>query len=103
MVRLPLPMVIVGVLVALAAKRFVKEPPGILSVIAAVSLALVLENKGESEMVWLEGELALKTFPLPSQESSIEKLPEVRTALLTVAVDEPLKIQMVWLLLSRLG
>ncbi len=48
MVRLPLPMVMVGVLVALAAKRFVKEPPGMLALTAAMSSVLELENKGES-------------------------------------------------------
>ena len=106
MVRLPLPMVIVGVFVALAAKvMLVLPPPGILDNTEFLSAVLELENKEEREMVWLEGELALKTFPLLSQESPIEKLPEVRTALLTVGtVEDPLKIQRVCVVgLSWLG
>ena len=60
MVRLPLPMVMVGVLVALAAKvMLVRPPPGILAFTEAMSMVLVLANKGESEMIWLKGELAL--------------------------------------------
>ena len=49
MVRAPLPeMVIVGVLVALAAKvMLVLPPPGIRALTEAMSLALELENKGE--------------------------------------------------------
>ena len=49
MVRLPLPMVMVGVLVALAAKMvFVLTPPGILLLTEWMSSMLELENKGES-------------------------------------------------------
>ena len=52
MVRLPLPMVKVGVLVALAAKvMLVLPPPGILAFTEAMSLMLELENKEERESV----------------------------------------------------
>lgn len=60
MVQLPLPIVIVGMLVALAANvMFVRPPPGILFFTESMSLVLELENKGESKIVWLEGGLAL--------------------------------------------
>ena len=53
-------MVIVGVLVALAAKVIsVRPPPGILALTEAMSLVLELEKRGESEIVWLLGALAL--------------------------------------------
>ena len=49
MVRLPLPMVMVGVFVALAAKvMLVRPPPGILALTESMSLVLELENKEES-------------------------------------------------------
>ena len=65
MVRLPLPMVMVGALVALAAKvMFVLPPPGIRAFNEAMSLALELENKEEREMFVLVGLLAWKMFPL---------------------------------------
>ena len=49
MVREPLPaMVIVGVLVALAAKvMLVRPPPGIRFLMESMSVVFVLENKGE--------------------------------------------------------
>ena len=60
MVWLPLAMVIVGVLVALAAKVIlVRPPPGILFLMDSMSLELELEKRGESEIVWLLGALAL--------------------------------------------
>ena len=61
MVRLALPMVMVGVFVALAAKvMLVRPPPGILALTEAMSLVLELENKEEREIVWLLGLLASK-------------------------------------------
>ena len=49
MIRLPLPMVIFGVLVALPAKVMSVLPPlGILAATDLMSLVLELENKGES-------------------------------------------------------
>ena len=66
MVRLPLPMVMVGVLVALAAKvMFVLPPPGILAFTEAMSLTLELENKEDKEIVWLLGLLASKMCQSP--------------------------------------
>ena len=65
-------MVIVGVLVALAAKvMLVRPPPGILALTEAMSmvLVLVLENKEESWKLLSLGALALKRFPLTLQES----------------------------------
>ena len=65
MVRLPLLMV--GVLVALEAKvMFVLPPPGILALTEAMSLVLELENKGNREtfLPLPLGLLALKMFPL---------------------------------------
>ena len=65
MVRLPLPMVIVGLLVALEAKvMLVLPPPGILNLTEAVSLVLTLENKGDREKLTSLGGLASKMFPL---------------------------------------
>ena len=66
MVRLPLPMVMVGVFVALAAKvMLVLPPPGILALTEAVSLGLLeLENKGERERFALLGEFAMNICPL---------------------------------------
>ena len=53
MVWLPLPMVIIGVLVALAAKvMLVRPPPGILALTEAMSSVLELENKGERARIW---------------------------------------------------
>ena len=85
MVRLPLPMAMVGVLVA-------------------------LENKGEREKLVALGLLALKMFPLlgvvsHQVSSGLELLEEeeVRSPPLSRAVEEPPKIQTVWLLLSWLG
>ena len=50
MVRLPMPMVMVGVLVSLAAKVMLVRPPlGILALTEAMSLVLELENKGDRE------------------------------------------------------
>ena len=54
------PMVMVGVFVALAAKVMsVRPPPGILALTEAMSLELVLESRGESVICALEGLLAL--------------------------------------------
>ena len=59
MIRLPLPMVIVGVFVALAAKvMLVLPPPGILDNTEFLSAVLALANKEERESVWLLGLLA---------------------------------------------
>ena len=52
MVRLPLPMVMVGVLVSLAAKvMLVLLPPGILALTEAMSSVLELETR-ETERRW---------------------------------------------------
>ena len=65
MVRLPLPMVVVGLLVALEAKvMLVLPPPGILDLTEAVSLVLTLENKGDREKLTSLSGLASKMFPL---------------------------------------
>ncbi len=65
MVRLLMPIVIVGVLVALAAKvMLVLPPPGILAFTEAMSLELEPENKGERETLTRLGPLAWKMFPL---------------------------------------
>ena len=73
MVPLALAMVMVGVLVALAAKvMFVLPPPGILAFTEAMSLVLELENKEEREIVWLVGLLASKMPLADSQESREE-------------------------------
>ena len=65
MVRLPLPMVMVGVLVALAAKvMFVLPPPGILDNTEFLSAVLELESSGEREMFDFAGPLVAKMFPL---------------------------------------
>ena len=57
---LPVLKVMVGVLVALAAKvMLVLPPPGILALTEAMSMVLVLESKGESVICSLEGLLAL--------------------------------------------
>ena len=115
MVRLALPMVMVGVLVALAAKvMLVLPPPGILAFTEAVSLGLLeLENKGDREKLTSLGLLASKMLPLLSeveicQESRFTKLLEpepVRMLLLArVVLPVPLKIQRVSLVgLSWLG
>ena len=74
-------------------------------------MVLVLENKEEREMFEFTGSLAWKMFPLlgePNhQESRLLKgveLMEVRMLLMERAVEEPLKIQRVWLVgLSWLG
>ena len=59
MVPLALPMVMVGVLVALEAKvMLVRPPPGIRAFTEAMSLELELESKGDREIVWLLGLLA---------------------------------------------
>ena len=65
MVRLPLAIVMVGVLVVLAAKvMLVRPPPGILAFTEAMSLVLELENKGERERFALLGEFAMNICPL---------------------------------------
>ncbi len=54
------PMVMVGVLVALLAKGDPEpQTPAILLLTDTMSLELELEKRGESVMVWLEGLLAL--------------------------------------------
>ena len=54
MVRLPLPMVMAGVLAALLAKVMLAlPPPEILALIGAMLLVLELENKGERVSTWL--------------------------------------------------
>ena len=112
MVRLPLPMTILRVLVALAAKvMLVLPPPGILDNPEFLSAVLALENKEEREMFEFVGPLACKMFPLlgvPNhQESRLLKgveLMEVRMLPKRRAVEVPLKIQRVWLVgLSWLG
>ena len=112
MVRLPLPMVMVGVLVALAAKVIlVRPPPGILALTESMSIVLALENKEERDMFEFVGPLAWKMFPLlgvPNhQESRLCKgvvLEEVRMLPKRRAVEDPLKIQRVSLVgLSWLG
>ena len=68
MVRLPLAMVIVGVLVALAAKvMLVLPPPGILDNTEFLSAVLELANKGEREELTSLGLLASKMLPLLSE------------------------------------
>ena len=63
MVWLPLAIVMVGVLVALAAKvMLVRPPPGILFLTESMSMVLVLENKEERESIWLLGLLSLKMW-----------------------------------------
>ena len=53
-------MVMVGVFVALLAKGDPEpQTPAILVLTDSMSAVLVLENKGERVMVWLEGLLAL--------------------------------------------
>ena len=60
MVRLPLLIVMVGVLVALVAKVMLVLPPGILAFTEAMSSGLLeLANKGEREKLVLLGLLAL--------------------------------------------
>ena len=59
MVRLAPAMVMVGVLVALAAKVMLVLPPlGILAATDLMSLVLELESKGDRESVWEFGLLA---------------------------------------------
>ena len=61
MVRLTgvVPMVMVGVLVALLAKGDpAPQTPAVLALTDSMSAVLELENKGESVIVWLEGGLA---------------------------------------------
>ncbi len=73
MVRLPLPMVMVGVLVALAAKvMLVRPPPGIRALTEAMSSVLELENRGESDRFALLGELAMNICPLFAEEEFIQ-------------------------------
>ena len=79
MVRLPLPIVMVGVLVTLAAKvMLVRPPPGILALTEAMSSVLELENKGDRETLVLLGLLASKKLLIAVlQLSPFEKeLPE---------------------------
>ena len=105
MVRLPLPMVIVGVLVALAAKvMLVRPPPGILFLTESMSIVLVLENRGERVSNWSLARLALKKLLLANpQESRGEALVDpVRMWWLLLTVEDPEKIQRVWLELSWL-
>ena len=60
-----LPLLMVGVLVALAAKVMLVLPPlGIQAFTEAMSLVSDLENKGEREKLVLLGRLVLKMFPL---------------------------------------
>ena len=102
-------MVMVGVLVALAAKVMsVRPPPGILFVIDSMSLVLALENKGERERLTLLGLLASKKLLLavpqlsPLEKESLEE--EVRMLPALLAEEDPLKIQRVWVVgLSWLG
>ena len=110
MVRLPLPVVMVGVLVALLAKGDpAPQTPAVLTLTDSMSLVLELENKEDKEMFALLGLFASKMLPLllPEsicQESRNSKFPEVLMCPLFHAVEEPLKIQMVWLVgLSWLG
>ena len=111
MVRLPLPMVMVGVLVALARKVMLVLPPlGILALTEAMSLVLELENEEDKETFEFAGPLVWKMFPLlgelnhqESAEFKVLPLAEVLTLLPMFAEEEPLKIQRVWLLLSWLG
>ena len=77
-------MVMVGVLVALAAKvMLVRPPPGILALTDSMSLVFELENKGDRERLALLGLLALKKLLLavlqlsPLEKESLEE--EVRT------------------------
>ena len=108
MVRLPLPIVMVGVLVALAAKvMLVRPPPGILALTEAMSSGLELENKGDRETLTLLGLLASKKLLLavpqlsPLEKELLEE--EVRMLPVLLAVEVPEKIQRVWLALSWLG
>ena len=99
-------MVIVGVLVALAAKVMLVLPPlGIRAATDLMSLVLELENKGERKSDWPLARLALKKLLLVNlQESRREKVVDpVRMYWLLLAVEEPLKIHRVWLVLSWLG
>ena len=74
MVRLPLPMVIVGVLVALLAKGDpAPQTPVVLVLTDSMSLVLELENKGDRESVWLLGLLASKKLPLFSTSSQLSR------------------------------
>ena len=66
--------VIVGVLVALAAKvMLVRPPPGILALTEAMSVGLLeLENKGDREKFALLGEFAMNICPLFAEEAFIQ-------------------------------
>ena len=66
MVRLPLPMVMVGVLVALLAKGDpAPQTPAVLALTDSMSVGLLeLENKGERERFALAGEFAMNICPL---------------------------------------
>ena len=100
---------IVVVLAALAAKvMLVRPPPGILALTEAMSLVLELENMGDSERLALLGLLASKKLLIavpqlsPLEKESLEE--EVRMLPVLLAVEDPLKIQMVSLVgLSWLG
>ena len=65
MVRLPLPMAMVGVLVALLAKGDpAPQTPAVLALTDSMSSVLALENKGERERFALLGEFAMNICPL---------------------------------------
>ena len=107
MVRLPLPMVMVGVLVALLAKGDpAPQTPAVLTLTDSMSAVLELENKGERETFESVGLLASKMFPLRFAVSPClkEELELVATLSPKFAEEEPLKIQTVSLAgLSWLG
>ena len=102
-------MVRVGVLVALLAKGDpAPQTPAVLVLTEAMSLVLELENKGDRERLALLGLLASKKLLLavpqlsPLEKESLEE--EVRMLPALLAVEDPLKIQMVSLVgLSWLG
>ena len=105
MVRLVLAIVMVGVFVALAAKvMLVRPPPGILALTEAISSVLELENKGDREIVWSLGLLASKRSSLEDVKLQESREESSRRFQVSFAVEEPLKIQRVWLVgLSWLG
>ena len=72
MVWLPLPMVIIGVLVALAAKvMLVRPPPGILALTEAMSSVLELENKGERARIWRLGFVGVVKVAVAGESLSV--------------------------------
>ena len=98
MLRLPLPMVMIGALVALLAKGDpAPQTPAVLVLIDSMSVGLlVLENKGESERFSLLGEFAMNICPLFAEEevSQSQESPKSKLVL-------PLAVRM--LLLARVG